>query len=84
MKAQKGSLTGNVTILARLGCLDEEGMTLLRKGNAPTVKKGPYVGEIVTGNHIANDSREICRLVCKKCKATHDHSHQGAPLRMEH
>jgi hypothetical protein len=27
-------------------------MILLRKGNAPTITKGPYAGEIVTGDHI--------------------------------
>ena len=52
MKAQKDSLIRNVTILERLGCLDEEGMIKLRKGNAPTITKGPYAGEIVTGDHI--------------------------------
>jgi hypothetical protein len=52
LKAQKDSLIRNVTILERLGCLDEAGMILLRKGNAPTITKGPYAGEIVTGDHI--------------------------------
>ena len=52
MKAQKDSLIRNVTILARLGCLDEAGMIKLRKGNPPTITKGPYAGEIVTGDHI--------------------------------
>ena len=27
-------------------------MAKLRKGNAPTITKGPYAGEIVTGDHI--------------------------------
>jgi hypothetical protein len=52
LKAQKDSLIRNVTILERLGCLDEAGMILLRKGNAPTITKVPYAGEIVTGDHI--------------------------------
>ena len=52
MKAQKDSLIRNVTILERLGCLDEAGMIKLRKGNARTITKGPYAGEIVTGDHI--------------------------------
>ena len=46
------SLIRNVTILARLGCLDEAEMLKLRKGLAPTITKGPYAGEIVTGDHI--------------------------------
>ncbi|MDB4781787.1 hypothetical protein OAG28_01540 [Akkermansiaceae bacterium] len=52
MKAQEDSLIRNVTILERLGCLDEAGMIKLRKGNAPTITRGPYAGEIVTGDHI--------------------------------
>ena len=52
LKAQRASLIRNVTILERLGCLDEAGMEKLRKGNAPTITKGPYKGEIVTGDHI--------------------------------
>ncbi|MDB4314129.1 hypothetical protein N9953_02995 [Akkermansiaceae bacterium] len=60
MEAQKTSLIRNVTILDRLGCLDEAGMINLRKGNAPTITKGPYAGEIVTGDHI------IPRSVCEE------------------
>ena len=52
LKCQKDSLVRNRIILERLGCLDEAGMTKLRKGNAPTITKGPYAGEIVTGDHI--------------------------------
>ncbi|MDA7869306.1 hypothetical protein OAH35_00040 [bacterium] len=52
LQYQKGSLVRNRIILERLGCLDEAGMTKLRKGNAPTITKGPYAGEIVTGDHI--------------------------------
>ena len=42
LKAQRSSLIRNVTILARLGCLDEAGMIKLRKGLAPTITKGPH------------------------------------------
>ena len=52
LKAQKDSLIRNLTIVERLGCLDDEGMAKLRKGNAPTITRGPYAGEIVTGDHI--------------------------------
>jgi hypothetical protein len=58
MKAQRDSLIRNLTILERLGCLDTEGMAKLRKGNAPTITKGPYAGEIVTGDHIK--PRSVC------------------------
>ncbi|MDA7496806.1 hypothetical protein N8491_03300, partial [Akkermansiaceae bacterium] len=57
-KAQRASLIRNRLILERLGCIDEAGMIKLRKGNAPTITKGPYAGEIVTGDHII--PRSVC------------------------
>ena len=57
-KAQRDSLIRNRMILERLGCIDEAGMIKLRKGNAPTITKGPYAGEIVTGDHII--PRSVC------------------------
>ena len=45
-------------ILERLGCFDEAGLAKLCKGNAPTITKGPYAGEIVTGDHII--PRSVC------------------------
>ncbi|MDB4741410.1 hypothetical protein OAF79_02055 [Akkermansiaceae bacterium] len=57
-KAQRESLIRNRLILERLGCVDEAGMIKLRKGNAPTITKGPYAGEIVTGDHII--PRSVC------------------------
>jgi hypothetical protein len=45
-------------ILERLGCLDEQASLNLLKGNAPTITKGPYAGEIVTGDHII--PRSVC------------------------
>jgi hypothetical protein len=60
MKAQSLSLIRNVTILERLGCFDESGMAKLRNGKAPVITKGPYAGEIVTGDHI------IPRSVCEE------------------
>ena len=57
-KAQRASLMRNRVILERLGCFDEAGMVKLRKGNAPTITKGPYAGEIVTGDHII--PRSVC------------------------
>lgn len=55
---QSASLIRNVVILERLGCLNPEGMEKLRKGKAPTITKGPYTGEIVTGDHII--PRSVC------------------------
>ena len=57
-KAQRDSLIRNRLILERLGCFDEAGLAKLRKGNAPTITKGPYAGEIVTGDHII--PRSVC------------------------
>ncbi|MDB4312648.1 hypothetical protein N9920_00575 [Akkermansiaceae bacterium] len=57
-KAQRASLIRNRVILERLGCIDEAGLAKLRKGNAPTITKGPYAGEIVTGDHII--PRSVC------------------------
>ncbi len=53
----KGQLTAaamarNRTIAERLGCLDAEGMELLRRGKAPTTTRGPYAGEKLTVDHI--------------------------------
>ncbi|MDB4734916.1 hypothetical protein OAF62_04250 [Akkermansiaceae bacterium] len=57
-EAQRASLIRNRLILERLGCFDEAGLAKLRKGNAPTITKGPYAGEIVTGDHII--PRSVC------------------------
>lgn len=57
---QKTALLRNLTILDRLGCLDSEGMEKLRRGRAPTITKGPYTGELATGDHI------IPRSVCEE------------------
>ena len=46
------ALLRNRTILERLGCLDGDGMENLRVGRAPTVKRGPYAGEIASVDHI--------------------------------
>ena len=53
----KGQITAaamarNRTIAERLGCLDAEGMELLRRGKAPTITRGPYAGEKLTVDHI--------------------------------
>jgi hypothetical protein len=53
----KGELTAkamvrNLVIAERLGCLDQESMELLRRGQSPTVKRGPYTGEKLHVDHI--------------------------------
>ena len=51
-RVEKAALIRNVTILERLGCLTDEGMTKLRKGNAPTITRGPYTGDVVEVDHV--------------------------------
>ena len=46
------AMARNRTIAERLGCLDAEGMENLRRGKAPTIKRGPYAGEKLTVDHI--------------------------------
>lgn len=50
--AVKASLLRNLDILGKLGCLDEDGMAKLRRGNAPKITKGPYAGDIASVDHI--------------------------------
>ena len=51
-EAVKASLLRNLNILTKLGCLDDAGMGKLKTGNAPTVTKGPYAGDIASVDHI--------------------------------
>ena len=65
----KGELTAeamvrNRVIAERLGCLDEEGMADLRRGNAPTIRTGPYTGDQLSVDHI------IPRSVCPELDTT--------------
>ena len=41
-----------------MGCLEPAGMEKLGTGKAPTITKGPYKGELGTGDHII--PRSIC------------------------
>ena len=53
----KGRLTTaamlrNVTIIERLGCTTPEDCDKMSRGRAPTVRKGPYVGQPLSVDHI--------------------------------
>lgn len=53
----KGDLTAaamerNVTIIGRLGSTTEEDIAAMRRGRAPTVRTGPYAGQVLTVDHI--------------------------------
>ena len=46
------SLLRNLDFATKLGCLDDEGFVKMRHGDAPTVRKGPYAGQIASVDHI--------------------------------
>ena len=48
----KAELLRNLDIAEKLGCLDADGLAKMRRGNAPTVRKGPYAGDIASVDHI--------------------------------
>jgi hypothetical protein len=57
MKGKAASLTAaamvrNLKIADELGCLDAEGLRDMQRGQAPTVRKGPYRGQEVSVDHI--------------------------------
>ena len=54
----KQALLRNLDIASKLGCLDTEGLAAMRRGNAPTVRTGPYTGDKLSVDHI------IPRAVC--------------------
>jgi hypothetical protein len=54
----KQALLRNLDIASKLGCLDTEGLAAMRRGNAPTVQRGPYTGDKLSVDHI------IPRAVC--------------------
>ena len=54
---EKGRLTSaamvrNITILERLGSTTPEDLEDMRHGRAATVRKGPYIGEVLSVDHI--------------------------------
>jgi hypothetical protein len=48
----KEALLRNLDIAGKLGCLDAEGMAEMRKGKAPTVRRGPYKGDQLSVDHV--------------------------------
>lgn len=46
------AMVRNLTIAERLGCLDSEGLGEMRRGQAATVRRGPYKGEKLSVDHI--------------------------------
>ena len=50
-REQRRALLGKMEILEGYGCLEAEGLGRLRTGNAPTITKGRYAGEMATVDH---------------------------------
>ena len=48
----KNALLRNLDIADKLGCLNDEGLAEMRRGNAATVLKGPYKGDQLSVDHI--------------------------------
>jgi hypothetical protein len=51
-REDRAAILRNLVILERLGCLDAEGLAELKKGEAPTIKRGPYAGDVASVDHI--------------------------------
>lgn len=64
-REDKKALLRNLTILERLGCLDADGMAKLRRGNAPTITRGPYAGDI--WQSITSFLVRLCRSSTRSC-----------------
>jgi hypothetical protein len=54
----RDALLRNLDIAEKLGCLDADGLSEMRKGKSPTIRKGPYRGDQLSVDHI------IPRAVC--------------------
>jgi hypothetical protein len=52
------SLTRNLTIADRLGCLDYTGLAKMREGRSPIIQTGPYRGDELSVDHII--PRSVC------------------------
>jgi hypothetical protein len=42
----------NLTIAERLGCLDTSGLGEMRRGNSATIRRGPYLGDQLSVDHV--------------------------------
>jgi hypothetical protein len=57
MKGEAAKLTTaamlrNLTIAEQLGCLDKAGLGDMRRGQSPTIRRGPYKGDELSVDHI--------------------------------
>jgi hypothetical protein len=61
-KLTKDALLRNLDIAEKLGCLDDAGLAAMKRGKAPIVRKGPYLGDELSVDHI------IPRAVCPRTR----------------
>lgn len=54
----KTAMLRNLEIATKLGTIDAEGMSEMRKGNAATIRNGPYKGDQLSVDHIL--PRSVC------------------------
>ena len=54
----KQALLRKLDIASKLGSLDAEGLAEMRRGKAPTVRRGPYAGDQLSVDHII--PRSVC------------------------
>ena len=54
----RDALLRNLDIAEKLGCLDPDGLSEMRRGRAATIRRGPYSGDQLSVDHI------IPRAVC--------------------
>jgi hypothetical protein len=54
----RDALLRNLTIATGYGCLDAAGMADMRKGQAPTIRRGKYMGDQLSVDHIV--PRAVC------------------------
>lgn len=51
-KLTADAMVRNLDIATKLGCLDKEGLDEMRRGKAPTIRKGTYQGDQLSVDHI--------------------------------
>ena len=48
----KAAMIRNVSIAERLGCLEEAGLADMKRGQSPTIQRGPYSGDELSVDHV--------------------------------
>ena len=48
----KAALLGSLEVARKVGCLEKTGLADMRRGQSPTIKRGPYKGDELSVDHI--------------------------------